>query len=92
MLNVVVGVPVRNEGQFLRNSLDSLIRNYDYIDEIIISDNNSDDDTKIICQEYIQKYPKIKYYRHESTLRSIDNFKFILKKVVFKILWKITKI
>lgn len=80
MLNVVVGVPVRNEGQFLRNSLDSLIRNYDYIDEIIISDNNSDDDTKIICQEYIQKYPKIKYYRHESTLRSIDNFKFILKK------------
>lgn len=78
MKKVIVGIPIRNEESFLRQSLESLLKNYDFIDEIIISDNNSDDKTPLICNEYTKKYSKIKYYRQDQTLKSIDNFKFIL--------------
>lgn len=76
--SVTVGFPIRNEGKFLRNALESVICNYDWIDEILISDNNSTDNTMAICQEYVSRYPKIKYFRQETTLKSLDNFKFLL--------------
>ena len=31
--SVTVGFPIRNEGKFLRNALESVICNYDWIDE-----------------------------------------------------------
>lgn len=76
--SVTVGFPVRNEGKFLREALESVICNYDLIDEILISDNNSTDNTSAICLEYASKYPKVKYFRQDTTLKSLDNFKFLL--------------
>lgn len=51
-MKVSIGVPVCNEANYLRDTLDSLIENYEDIYEIIISDNFSDDSTEIICKEY----------------------------------------
>lgn len=65
--------PVCNEANYLRDTLDSLIENYEDIYEIIISDNFSDDSTEIICKEY-EKYSKIKYIRQEKESNSIENF------------------
>ena len=33
---------------------------------------------KLTLDEIVKKYSKIKYYRQDQTLKSIDNFKFIL--------------
>ena len=52
MKELTVGMPLCNEGRYLRETLESLLRNYQYIDRIILSDNCSDDDTATICKEY----------------------------------------
>ena len=77
-MKVSIGVPVCNEANYLRDTLDSLIENYEDIYEIIISDNFSDDSTEIICKEYEKKYSKIKYIRQEKRINSIENFNSVL--------------
>ena len=77
-MKVSIGVPVCNEANYLRDTLDSLIENNEDIYEIIISDNFSDDSTEIICKEYEKKYSKIKYIRQEKRINSIENFNSVL--------------
>lgn len=71
---VTVGVPVCNEGKYIRETLDSLIANYDYVDRIIISDNCSDDDSGSICSEFADKYEKIEYVKLSERVSMSDNW------------------
>lgn len=75
---VSVGVPVRNEAQFLRQALDALVGQIDVEIEIIISDNASTDDTANICREYCAKYPFINYHRYEQNVGPSINFQYVL--------------
>lgn len=60
---VSIGVPVFNGEKGLANALDALIgQSYQNL-EIIISDNGSTDATSEICEEYVRKDSRIKYYR-----------------------------
>jgi O-antigen biosynthesis protein len=60
---VSIGVPIYNEEQYLRKTLESL-NNQDYPNvEIIISDNASTDGTSQICQEFQYLNPNIVYSR-----------------------------
>lgn len=68
MKELTIGMPLCNEGRYLRETLESLLRNYQYIDRIILSDNYSDDDTAAICREYEKKYDKIDYIRQGTRL------------------------
>ena len=53
-----------NRAHYLEECLDSIIsQNYPNI-EIIITDDNSNDDTETICKKYVKKYPFIKYYKN----------------------------
>lgn len=71
---VSIGMPVYNEAQYIRQSLDSLLAQ-DYKDfELIISDNASTDDTQNICMQYVSRDKRIQYYRNKSNLGSINNF------------------
>ena len=73
-LLVSIGVPVYNGEKELARALDSLLAQ-DYPNlEIIISDNHSTDSTPEICQQYVQKDPRIKYYRSENNYGSFWNF------------------
>ena len=74
---VSVGMPIYNEGKYLEKTLDSIISqfkdsSFDY--EIIITDNASTDSTKNIVNEYMLKYPEIKYVKNKRNLGSVDNF------------------
>ena len=58
-------VPTYNRANYLKECLDSIInQNYPNI-EIIITDDNSTDNTEEVCQEYINKYPYIKYIKNK---------------------------
>jgi glycosyltransferase involved in cell wall biosynthesis len=75
---VSVGIPIRNGGRTLRYALDSII-NQDYQNlEIIISDNNSTDDTALIALEYQRRDKRIIYHRQPKFLTALENIRFVL--------------
>lgn len=74
MTALTVGIPVYNEGLYLAETLDSIIKNSEAVKEIILTDNCSTDDTGDICKEYQRKYKKIKYIRQEKIVPVLDNF------------------
>jgi glycosyltransferase involved in cell wall biosynthesis len=70
---VTIGLFLRNEGQFVRQSLESLqAQDYENL-EIVISDNCSTDDTEAICRELGTDDAHIKYERQESNIGATAN-------------------
>jgi glycosyltransferase involved in cell wall biosynthesis len=76
---VSIGMPVFNGADFLRQSIDSILNQTFQFFELIISDNASNDDTEMICRDYINKDSRIKYYRQKSNIGPTKNFEFVLK-------------
>jgi len=76
---VSIGVPVFNGEIGLSTGLDSLLKQ-DYPNlEIIISDNASSDLTPFICENYVMRDSRVKYYRSEQNLGAIFNFIRVFK-------------
>jgi glycosyltransferase involved in cell wall biosynthesis len=71
---VTIGVPAYNSERHLRTSLDSLLaQTYrDFV--LVISDNASTDSTADICQEYVRKDPRVKYFRNPVNVGMTGNF------------------
>ncbi|MCH8071418.1 MAG: glycosyltransferase family 2 protein, partial [Proteobacteria bacterium] len=77
---VSLGVFLRNEGRFIRESLESL-RAQDYENlEIIISDNCSTDDTEAICREFGAGDDRIKFERQETNIGATANAVWVLDR------------
>ncbi len=71
---VSIGMPVFNGEKSLTQALDALLEQ-DYSNlEVIISDNGSTDRTPEICQEFLKKDPRVKYFRSSENLGSNWNF------------------
>jgi glycosyltransferase involved in cell wall biosynthesis len=77
---VSIGLPIYNGEKFLKEKLESIfdqtLKNY----ELIISDNNSSDNTKKICEEFLKKDSRIKYFHQINNEGPFANFNFVLKK------------
>lgn len=70
-----------NGKHFIKEAIDSLC-NQSYTDwEMLISDDASTDETKLICEEYAKKDPRIKYYRQKENIGMFRNFNFVVNKV-----------
>lgn len=71
---VTIGLPAYNRERFIRQSLDSLLaQTYrDFV--LVISDNASTDATPAICQEYMQRDLRIKYFRNDVNIGNPRNF------------------
>ncbi len=65
MYSITVGIPVYNEEKRLKDTMESLIKNYEDIERIIITDNCSTDATGEIARSYAQKYERIEYIRQK---------------------------
>lgn len=70
-----------NGEKYLREQIESIL-NQTYTNiKLIISDDCSKDNTRMILEEYAQKDNRIKLYFQEKNLGYVKNFEFLLKKV-----------
>ena len=77
---IIIGMPVYNASKFLDNSITSLL-NQSYKNFIlIISDNGSTDDTKLICEKFLNKDKRIQYINHKTNRGYAWNFNFVLNQ------------
>lgn len=85
---VSIGLPVYNSEKFMRKKLNSLLEQTFTDFEIIISDNGSTDSTSKICEEFVEKDQRIKYFHQEKNFGASWNFNFVLEKAYGKyFLW-----
>jgi glycosyltransferase involved in cell wall biosynthesis len=71
---VSIGVPICNEGPYLRAALDGLLaQDYPNV-EILIMDNASEDETESICRAYAARDRRIRYVRNETNVGALENF------------------
>jgi len=69
-----------NYGSFLIEAVESVLKQTILPFEILISDDCSTDETQIIAEEYVRKYPKlIKYNRNETNLGIVKHFNKAIK-------------
>ena len=77
---VSIGLPVFNSektiAQAIQTILDQSIENW----ELIISDNNSNDNTVKIIEDFINLDKRIVLYKQKENIGIIRNFEFVLKK------------
>lgn len=77
---VSIGIPVRNGGRLLDEALKQIVSQTYRNIEIIISDNNSSDETAEICAKYQKIDSRIKYFHQKSDLSALENFRFVVEK------------
>lgn len=71
---VSIGLPVYNGERYLEEALQSLLSQTFEDFEIIISDNASTDRTGEICQRYVARDGRVRYYRNAQNLGAAPNF------------------
>lgn len=77
---VNIGMAVYNSEKYLEIALNSLL-NQDFDDfDIFISDDGSTDQSQNICQSFVKKDARIKYYRQPQNLGAIGNLNFVARK------------
>jgi len=74
---IVIGVPVRNEGRYIRETLDSLAAQTHDDFLVLISDNASTDDTQAICQGFVANDTRFHYHRNESNVGASRNLNYL---------------
>jgi len=79
-MTIDILIPTYNRKNYLKKAIDSiLIQSYKNIN-IIISDNNSNDWTNVLVNEYLLNYENIFYYEQVINIWALNNF----KKCIYK--------
>ena len=90
---LTIGIPTYNRYQYLKEGLPRILeQTIDFSNEIeiIVSDNCSDDDTKILLERYKHEYPNLTVHRQRETLPSALNFSFLLQNANSDFVWLIS--
>jgi glycosyltransferase involved in cell wall biosynthesis len=72
-------MPVWNGEEFIRAGLDSLLGQTFGDIELVISDNGSTDTTEVICREYAERDPRVRYHRNPRNIGLQGNFQRVLE-------------
>jgi glycosyltransferase involved in cell wall biosynthesis len=75
---VSIGLPVFNAGQYLEQSLGSILAQSHRNFELIISDNASVDATEAICRRYAALDARIRYHRNPRNQGATFNFRQVV--------------
>lgn len=74
-MRVSVAMCTYNGEKYLREQIDSILQQTITVNEIIVCDDMSSDDTTLILEEYKKKHPNLFYiHTNEVNLKSIKNF------------------
>ncbi len=66
---ISICIPTYNRAELLNKSLYSVLREFGKYDvEVIVSDNNSQDNTSNVVHAYQVQYPCVKYYKNETNI------------------------
>ncbi len=79
-----IGMPVYNGEKFISKSIESLIKQTYKNWILLISDNDSNDGTRIICEKLQKQDPRIEYFKHKKNIGAIKNFEFVLNQAKSK--------
>lgn len=71
---VTIGVPAYNEGAYIREALESLLRQTYPNLEIIVADNGSTDETATICTDIAARDKRVVHVRHTRNIGQNANF------------------
>lgn len=75
---VTICIPTFNRVNYLRSAIEkSILQTYKHI-VILISDNNSSDDTQRFCEDCCSKDSRIIYHRQKKNIGALNNFFFLL--------------
>ena len=75
---VSIGMPVYNGVAFVGTALRALLSQTETDFELIISDNGSSDGSTEILLDAAAGDSRVRYFRHEKSLRAYDNFHYVL--------------
>ncbi|AJD33048.1 glycosyltransferase [Clostridium sporogenes] len=79
---VTIGVITYNRSNYLDKCLKAIFDQIgnDNLFEILISDNNSTDDTKLVVDKYKSKYSNLKYYKNKNNVGAMKNIHKALER------------
>lgn len=81
MEKISIGIPTYNRPEYLKNALESLLKQTHTNLEIIISDNCSpNEDVKRVISEFSNKDARIRGFIQPKNIGMVLNFEFVLKK------------
>jgi abequosyltransferase len=87
---LTICIPTYNRSEYLKICLNSIKSNIygieDYV-EIYVSDNNSNDDTELVVDSFINTGMKIYYNKHKQNIGTELNFISLYEKVNTKYFW-----
>jgi glycosyltransferase involved in cell wall biosynthesis len=72
-MKISLALPVYNGANYIREALESVILQGKSLDEIVVSDNCSTDETPQIVQEFAARDPRVRLERSEVFLEIADN-------------------
>lgn len=75
---VSIGMPVYNGGRYIERAIESLRAQTLGDFELIISDNASTDDTRSLCERYVQLDPRIRYLRQPENIGAPRNYNVLV--------------
>jgi glycosyltransferase involved in cell wall biosynthesis len=77
---VSIGIPSFNGAKRIVSTITSILHQHYPNLEVIISDNNSSDNTEEICSDLCKKNQSIHYFRQKENIGIIANYEFVLSK------------
>ena len=77
---ITIGIPVFNNEKIIKKRIDDIIKQSFQDFTILISDNNSTDKTREICEKIVQTDNRIIFFHHEENMGPYWNFNFLLDK------------
>ena len=76
---VSIGLPVRNGASRIPDVVASVLAQDHHDLELVITDNDSTDETESVCRELAAEEPRISYYRHPENLGILGNFQSAMR-------------
>jgi len=77
---VCVGMPVYNGERWIRESIESILSQTYPAFDLRISDNASTDGTRAICEEYVARDPRVRYFRNDRNVGVFRNYDLAFKR------------